>query len=126
TNPPGRPGPAAVVLLSYRLALPDGTDVTSGNRLNTTLPADVPPNGTVTVQALVRTTLQNTENNKREQQVVNWDLRDKTNGTWLSATGGPPALPQNVSVEDPTSDELGLEKFYAYSGQSTGAGSNVL
>jgi RHS repeat-associated protein len=126
TNTTGTTWSAADQVLSYRLALPDGTDVTGGNRLETPLPANVPPNGTVTVQAQVKTTLQNTEGNKREQQVVSWDLRNRTNGTWLSATGGPPALPQNVSVEDPTSDELGLEKFYSYSGTSTGAGSNVL
>jgi TGF-beta propeptide len=111
TNTTGTTWLAADQVLSYRLALPDGTDVTGGNRLETPLPADVPPNATVTVQAQVKTALQDTEGNKREQQVVSWDLRNRTSNTWLSATGGPPALPQNVSVEDPTSDQLGLEEF---------------
>ncbi|WP_285749810.1 DNRLRE domain-containing protein [Lentzea sp. NBRC 105346] len=118
---------AADQVVSYRWNLPDGTDVTTGgNRLETALPADVPPGGSVTVQAQVKTPIQSEAGNKREQFVLNWDLRNKTTGTWLSATGGIPALPQNVTVEDPTSDQLGLEKFYSYAGKSTGAGSNVL
>ncbi|MFC4856912.1 DNRLRE domain-containing protein [Actinophytocola glycyrrhizae] len=117
---------AADYALSQRWALPDGTDITGTNRIDTALPADIAPGQTVTVAASVKTTLQGVENNMREQQVLSWDLRNKTTGAWLSATGGPPALPQNVSVEDPTSDQLGLEKFYSYSGTATGAGSNLL
>ncbi|MCP2249652.1 RHS repeat-associated core domain-containing protein [Lentzea aerocolonigenes] len=118
---------AADQVVSYRWNLPDGTDVTTGgNRLETALPADVPPGGSVTVQAKVKTPIQSEAGNKREQFVLNWDLRNKTAGTWLSATGGIAALPQNVTVEDPTSDQLGLEKFYSYAGKSTGSGSNVL
>ncbi len=118
---------AADQVLSYRWNLPDGTDATTGgNRLETALPADVLPGGTVTVQARVKTPIQSDAGNKREQFVLNWDLRNKTTGTWLSATGGIPALAQNVTVEDPTSDQLGLEKFYSYAGKATGSGSNVL
>ncbi|MEU4740444.1 DNRLRE domain-containing protein [Actinosynnema sp. NPDC023658] len=118
---------AADQVLSYRWNLPDGTDATTGgNRLETALPADVLPGGTVTVQAKVKTPIQSDAGNKREQFVLNWDLRNKTTGTWLSATGGVPALAQNVTVEDPTSDQLGLEKFYSYAGKATGSGSNVL
>ena len=126
TNTTGSTWRAADLVLSQRWALPDGTDVTGTNRIDTALPADLAPGQTVTVQARIKTTRQGTDGNKREQQVVSWDLRNKTTGAWMSATGGPPALPQNVSVEDPTSDQLGLEKFYAYVGKSTGAGSNVL
>ncbi|MBB5803447.1 RHS repeat-associated protein [Saccharothrix ecbatanensis] len=118
---------AADQVLSYRWNLPDGTDATTGgNRLETALPGDVLPGGTVTVQARVKTPIQSDAGNKREQFVLNWDLRNKTTGTWLSATGGIPALAQNVTVEDPTSDQLGLEKFYSYAGKATGSGSNVL
>jgi RHS repeat-associated protein len=118
---------AADQVLSYRWNLPDGTDATTGgNRLETALPADVLPGGTVTVRAKVKTPVQSDAGNKREQFVLNWDLRNKTTGTWLSATGGVPALAQNVTVEDPTSDQLGLEKFYSYAGKATGSGSNVL
>ncbi|WP_157617273.1 DNRLRE domain-containing protein [Saccharomonospora marina] len=113
--------------LSYRWSLPDGTDATTGgNRLETALPADVPPQGTVTVQAKVKTPIQSDAGNKREQFVLAWDLRDTAGGTWLSDTAGIPPLEQNVTVEDPTSDQLGLEKFYSYAGTATGAGSNVL
>ncbi|MFD1145582.1 DNRLRE domain-containing protein [Saccharothrix hoggarensis] len=117
---------AADQVLSYRWNLPDGTDVTTGgNRLETALPGDVLPGGTVTVQARVKTPIQSEAGNKREQFVLNWDLRNKTAGTWLSATGGVPALPQNVTVEDPTSDQLGLEKFYQYVGTGTGSGTGL-
>ncbi|SFB50385.1 RHS repeat-associated core domain-containing protein [Amycolatopsis marina] len=127
TNTTGATWSSGNRVLSYRWGLPDGTDVTTGgNRLETALPADVPPMGTVTVQARVKTPIQSAAGNKREQFVLSWDLRDTTDGSWLSGTGGIPALPQNVTVEDPTSDELGLEKFYSYVGKSTGAGSNVL
>ncbi|MFJ3405317.1 DNRLRE domain-containing protein [Promicromonospora sp. NPDC090134] len=35
-------------------------------------------------------------------------------------------LKQNVAVEDPTSDQLGLESFYTYAGKNTGAGATVM
>jgi RHS repeat-associated protein len=126
TNTTTSTWPAATYALSQRWTLPDGTDVTGTNRVDTALPGDIAPGQTVTVQAGMKTTVQGLENNLREQQVVSWDLRNKSSGAWLSATGGPPALPQNVSVEDPTSDQLGLEKFYTYAGVATGAGSNLL
>ena len=37
-----------------------------------------------------------------------------------------PALAQSVAVADPTSDLLGLEKFYAYAGTGTGSGTAAL
>lgn len=119
---------AADYKLSYKWALPDGTDATTeGNRLETALPADIPPLGTVEVEASLKTPIQSAAGNKREQFVLAWDLRNTTTGTWLSATSGaPPPLKQNVTVEDPTSDQLGLEKYYSYTGAPTGAGSNVL
>ncbi|MEV6251538.1 RHS repeat-associated core domain-containing protein, partial [Streptomyces sp. NPDC051742] len=51
---------------------------------------------------------------------------NKTTGTWTSGTSGIPGLKQNVAVEDPTSNQLGLEKFYSYTGKNTGAGSAVM
>ncbi|MFD2027898.1 DNRLRE domain-containing protein [Promicromonospora aerolata] len=35
-------------------------------------------------------------------------------------------LKQNVAVEDPTSDQLGLESFYTYAGKNTGAGGTLM
>ena len=57
--------------------------------------------------------------------MLHWDLLDRTTGQWLSQTGNLPALPQNVTVEDPTSDQLGLEKFYQYVGTGTGSGTGL-
>jgi len=113
-------------VLSYKWALPDGTDATtSGNRLETALPQDVSPGETVTVNAAVKTPIQSDEGNKRQAYVLQWDLRNRTAGQWLSEVDTIPPLPQNVAVEDPTSDQLGLERFYAYTTMPTGAGSAV-
>ncbi|WP_229693947.1 DNRLRE domain-containing protein [Lentzea pudingi] len=114
-------------VLSYRWNRPDLTDITTpDNRRETALPHDVKPGETVTLQAKVRAPVIADIANLREQFILKWDLRDKTNNTWLSDTGGIPVLQQNVTVEHPTSNQLGLEKFYSYSGKATGAGSNLL
>ena len=68
-----------------------------------------------------------TTGNKRTDYVLGWDVRQDLDGSWLSAgTGAIPALKQNVAVEEPTSDQLGLEKFYSYAGKNTGAGATVM
>jgi RHS repeat-associated protein len=127
TNTTTSAWPAASRRLSYRWTLPDGTDVTTGgNQLETTLPADLAPGESVTVQAHLRTPIQSGEGNKRESFVINWDLRNTANSTWLSATDNIPPLSQQVTVEDPTSNLLGLEKYYQYSGQPTGAESSAM
>ncbi|MBA2947606.1 golvesin C-terminal-like domain-containing protein [Streptomyces himalayensis] len=119
---------AADQVLSYTWKLPDGTDkTTGGNQVQTALPEDVAPGETVTLQAQVNTPINSDNGNKRTDYVLTWDLFDKTAGTWLSAgTGGIAGLQQNVAVEDPTSNSLGLEKFYSYTGKNTGAGSTVM
>ncbi|MFE6281679.1 DNRLRE domain-containing protein [Streptomyces sp. NPDC057877] len=119
---------AADRALSYTWALPDGTDATTGgNQVQTALPKDVVPGDTITLQAQVKTPINSASGNKRTDYVLTWDLFDKTTGSWLSAgTGGIPGLKQNIAVEDPTSNTLGLEKFYAYTGKNTGAGSTVM
>jgi RHS repeat-associated protein len=119
---------AADQVLSYTWKLPDGTDATTGgNQVQTALPKDVVPGDTVTVQAQVKTPINSDGGNKRTDYVLTWDLYNKTAGTWLSAgSGGIPGLTQNVAVEDPTSNTLGLEKFYSYTGKNTGAGSTVM
>ncbi|MFI2347971.1 DNRLRE domain-containing protein [Streptomyces sp. NPDC019443] len=113
--------------LSYRWTLPDGTDVTTGgNQLQTALPADLLPGDSVTLQAAIRAPINSDSGNKRTEYVLTWDVRDTAAGTWLSSTGGIPGLQQNVTVEDPTSDQLGLEKYYSYNGKNTGAGSSLM
>lgn len=113
--------------LAYTWKLPDGTDVTNGgNQLKTAIPALL-PGKSATVKAQVKTPINSDSGSKRTEYVLGWDVRKIADGSWLSAgTGGIPSLKQNVAVEDPTSNAIGLEKFYSYKGQNTGAGSTVL
>nr|WTB36112.1 DNRLRE domain-containing protein [Streptomyces sp. NBC_00830] len=113
--------------LSYTWKLPDGTDVTTGgNQLSTAIPALL-PGKSATIQAKVQSPINSDSGSKRTEYALGWDVRKVSDGTWLSAgTGGIPPLKQNVAVEDPTSNSLGLEKFYGYSGKSTGAGSSLM
>lgn len=118
---------AADHVLTYKWALPDGTDVTNGgNQVQTVLPANVAPGDSVTLQAPVKTPINSDNGNKRTEYVLTWDVYNKTTGTWTSGTSGIPGLKQNVAVEDPTSNTLGMEKFYSYTGKNTGAGSNIM
>ncbi|MEV4333558.1 RHS repeat-associated core domain-containing protein, partial [Streptomyces sp. NPDC049597] len=85
------------------------------------------PGKSATIQAKVATPINSDSGNKRNEYVLGWDVRKIADGTWLSAgTGGIPPLKQNVAVEDPTSNTLGMEKFYGYTGKNTGAGSSVM
>ncbi|CAL9566122.1 hypothetical protein SUDANB176_04742 [Streptomyces sp. enrichment culture] len=113
--------------LSYTWKLPDGTDVTTGgNQLATPIPGLL-PGKSATVQAKVSTPVNSDSGNKRGEYVLGWDVRKVSDGSWLSAgTDGIPSLKQSVAVEDPTSNQLGLEKFYSYTGKNTGAGSTVM
>ncbi|MEJ3743812.1 DNRLRE domain-containing protein [Actinomycetes bacterium KLBMP 9797] len=114
-------------VLSYHWELPDGTDYTNAvNRRETALPADVPPGGVVKLDATVMTPILTDLGNKREAFVLKWDMRNKTTGRWLSETTQIPPLAQNITVEDPTSNQLGLEKFYQYTGENAGAGATML
>ncbi|MFR9755052.1 DNRLRE domain-containing protein [Streptomyces sp. TR06-5] len=113
--------------LSYTWQLPDGTDVTTGgNQLETAIPA-LNPGQSATIQAQVATPINSDSGNKRTDYVLGWDVRKVSDGSWLSDDQPSIApLQQNVAVEDPTSNTLGLEKFYSYSGNNTGAGSTVM
>jgi RHS repeat-associated protein len=113
--------------LSYRWALPDGTDATTGgNQITTALPNNLLPGESATVQAQVKAPINSDSGNKRTDYVLTWDVRNTSDGSWLSDTANIPGLAQNVAVEDPTSDQLGLEKFYSYAGKNTGAGSTAM
>ena len=127
TNTTAATWTAANHVLSYRWSLPDGTDATNGgNQVQTALPRDIVPGDTVGLQAAVKTPIKSGNGNKRTDYVLTWDVYNKTTGTWVSGTAGTPGLAQNVAVEDPTSNLLGLEKFYAYTSKDTGAGSTLL
>nr|WP_185124448.1 DNRLRE domain-containing protein [Streptomyces sp. TLI_185] len=114
-------------VLSYTWKLPDGTDVTTGgNQASTAIPA-LAPGASATVKATVNTPINSDSGSKRTNYVLGWDVKKVSDGSWLSATNTTiQPLKQNVAVEDPTSDSLGLEKFYSYTGKKTGAGSTVM
>ncbi|MGW8768940.1 golvesin C-terminal-like domain-containing protein, partial [Streptomyces sp. NPDC055815] len=114
-------------VLTYKWTLPDGTDATTGgNQVQTVLPANVAPGDSVDLQAVVRTPINSDNGNKRTDYVLTWDVYNKTTGAWTSGTSGIPGLRQSVAVEDPTSNQLGMEKFYSYTGKNTGSGSTVM
>ncbi|WP_346429531.1 DNRLRE domain-containing protein [Streptomyces sp. WAC 06738] len=113
--------------LSYRWTLPDGsTPPGLGQPIVTGLPASIPPGTEKTVIAQVTTPINSDSGNKRTDYQLTWDVYRGDVKRWLSDQEGIPGLTQRVAVEDPTSDELGLEKFYSYTGTSTGAGSTVM
>ncbi|WP_158887113.1 DNRLRE domain-containing protein [Amycolatopsis anabasis] len=127
TNTTGAAWPKADWALSYHWALPDGTDYTNpGNRAETLLPADIPVDDVSTVDAKVKAAIPVDLGNKRESFILKWDLRNTKTGKWLSEISKVPPLAQNITVEDPTSNQLGLEKFYQYTAVGTGAGSTAM
>ncbi|MFI5839644.1 DNRLRE domain-containing protein [Catenuloplanes sp. NPDC051500] len=127
TNGTSSAWPKADWALSYRWELPDGTDVTTAdNRRETPLAADLPSGGVATVNAKIMTPVRFDQGNTRQAFVLKWDLRNKTTGQWLSQVWQIPPLAQRITVEDPTSDQLGLEKFYQYTGENAGAGATVM
>ncbi|MFI0480110.1 nucleic acid/nucleotide deaminase domain-containing protein [Actinomadura sp. 9N215] len=117
--------PAGRWALSYHWKTREGRDVTSpANQRFTKLPKDLAAGAKETLTAKV-VSPDPLFGNSREEFVISWDLYDTSTRKWLSQQGVPP-LAQDVTVEDPTSDQLGLEKFYQYSGTNTGAGSNLM
>ncbi|MBT2396546.1 DNRLRE domain-containing protein [Streptomyces sp. ISL-100] len=112
--------------MSYTWKLPDGTDVTNGgNQVSTAIPT-LAPGQSATIKAQVKTPINSDSGNKRNDYVLGWDVRKVADGSWLSAGGTIAPLNQNVTVEDPTSNQIGLEKFYAYTGKNTGAGASLM
>lgn len=123
TNTTQKPWPKADFALSYHWKLPDGTDYTRpSNRADSALPADVAPGQSVTVKARVKSPIHTDLGNQREAFVLDWDLRNTRTNKWLSETDQVPPLSQPVVAEYPTSNQLGLEKFYQYTATDAGAG----
>ncbi|GAA2121177.1 DNRLRE domain-containing protein [Streptomyces synnematoformans] len=115
--------------LSYRWTLPDGsTPPGLGQPVITDLPASIRPGSEVTVTARVRTPPADFDagNNDRTGYRLTWDVYAPSLDAWLSERHGIPALTQRVAVEETTSNHLGLEKFYSYTGTPTGAGSSAV
>jgi RHS repeat-associated protein len=122
TNTTAQTWPAASTRLGYWWKRPDGSDATGSSQLLTAIPSDLAPGQTVTVTAQVKAPPLSGEGNKAEAYTLAWDLYDTTSNNWKSSSHQLPQLPQQIRVEDPTSDLLGLEKFYSYAGKNTGAG----
>lgn len=113
-------------VLSYRWTL-DGKDVTHLlNKDATPLPKDVAPGETVTFDAELKAPVLVDPLDKRLTFGLEWDLREKATGDWLSETDGVPPSKHEVTAEYPTSDQLGLEGFHSYAGKNTGAGSALM
>jgi RHS repeat-associated protein len=120
---------AADQRLTYRWKLPDGTldPNSAASEIKTALPRDLPPGDTVTVNAAIKALTPSDGTVGRVAYLPTWDLYNQTTGTFLSAAaGGVAGLAQKVGVEQPTSNELGLEKFYQYVGANTGSGTAAL
>ncbi|MGW7274287.1 DNRLRE domain-containing protein [Streptomyces sp. NPDC054864] len=111
--------------LSYKWALPDGTDATTAdNQLKADIPA-LAPGATVTVKATVKSPY-TADGNRRSGYTLIWDILNKTDDSWLSQKPGIGGLEQATAVEDPTADRVGMEKHHAYTGKNTGAGSTLM
>ncbi|MEU3625157.1 hypothetical protein BS329_20935 [Amycolatopsis coloradensis] len=125
TNTTQAPFLADSQVLSYHWTLPDGDDATAGNRLDTRMPSDLQPGSSLVLDAKVKALALADVGNEREQFILRWDVYDTKKRSWLSDTAGVPTHDQDVRVEEPTSDQLGLEQFYSYGGVATGAGGNL-
>ncbi|MEV6868092.1 DNRLRE domain-containing protein [Streptosporangium subroseum] len=126
TNPTTQTWPAASTKVGYFWKLPDGTDITSpANQTLTPLTDDLLPGQTQVVKATVTAPALSPSANQAEAATLVWDVQDTLTNNWKSATHHLPQLPQQIRIDSPTSDQLGLEKFYQYTGLSTGAGSSA-
>ncbi|WP_433307539.1 DNRLRE domain-containing protein [Actinoplanes sp. CA-030573] len=125
TNTTGSVWSPADWTLTYHWQRQDGTEVTA-NRIETALPSAQAPGGVVTVNATVQAPDSGNDGDRREPYVLKWELRNKTTGQWLSQSAQIEPLDFSVAVEDPTSDQLGLEKFYKYAGGGAGAGASIM
>lgn len=108
-------------VLTYSWQLPDGTDVTGTTKLKTTLPAALAPGQSQTVSAKVKAPADSDTDNVRTDYTLTWKAEDAATGAVAA-----PGLKQEVAVEEPTSDQLGLESFYSYVGKNTGAGGTLM
>ncbi|MER7606968.1 DNRLRE domain-containing protein [Nocardioides sp. NPDC127503] len=131
--------------LTYRWTEPDSPqDITvEGDRLKVAVGRVLEPGESVDLTLPVRTPINSDTGSKRLAYDFYLDLRNTTDGTWWSAAhaykpgGGQNSTPgcamvatgllcQDRYVESATSNALGLEKFGTYTGEETGAGSQVL
>ncbi|MFE6919010.1 RHS repeat-associated core domain-containing protein, partial [Streptomyces rubiginosohelvolus] len=124
TNTTTTEWPAGERELSYRWSHPDGSDATTeDNQLQAGIPA-LAPGASATVKATVKSP--QVDGARRAGFTLTWDIRNTADDSWLSEKPGIGGLAQTTAVEDPTADRLGLEKYHAYTGKNTGAGSTLM
>jgi RHS repeat-associated protein len=101
----------------------DGSSV--GTPVTAALPEDMSPGESVTIPVTI-TAPPTSDGQKRSDVVLTWSM--ESTGQASAGTLALPADPmkQNVAIEDPTSDQLGLESFFTYAGKNTGAGATVM
>ena len=113
--------------LTYRW-MAGGVDAADeGDRLLSYVGDLAPGESKVIENMQIRVPIQSQNGNKRQNYDLEVEVRnaDKVWGSDPASGIGIAALKQPIIVEDPTSGELGLEKFFTYSGENTGAGSSV-
>ncbi|WP_454854034.1 golvesin C-terminal-like domain-containing protein [Promicromonospora soli] len=103
----------------------DGVEV--GQAVTAALPQDMSPGEAQDIPVTV-TAPPTQDGQRRGDLVLNWEVVDTPAATPAEQEAALPAgkMKQNVAIEDPTSDQLGLESFYTYAGKNTGAGSTVM
>ncbi|MFC5268522.1 DNRLRE domain-containing protein [Kribbella qitaiheensis] len=141
TNTTNQTWPAGLQL-SYRWTEPGSTtDITvSGDRNFVPLGKALAPGESVPLKLPIRTPINSDTGTKRLAYDIYLDL--STGDDWFSKTNPPSSnttrpsqgcavvttgyLCVNRYVEDPGSNQLGLEKFLSYTGEETGGGSQLL
>ncbi|MFI7068568.1 DNRLRE domain-containing protein, partial [Kribbella sp. NPDC050124] len=141
TNTSNSPWPGDL-LVSYRWTDPRSqVDLTTeGERLSVPLQQALAPGESKTVTLPMKAPINADSGSKRKAYDLHLDLR-KPDKTWFDGDNAtsPPGRPSQGCametagllcvdrfVEDPTSDQLGLEKFLSYTGEETGGGSQLL
>ncbi|MEV4709573.1 DNA/RNA non-specific endonuclease [Actinoplanes sp. NPDC049316] len=110
-------------VLTYRWSRVDGKHVDGDDEIRTALPRDLAPGESATFEARVATP---DDEDETGAFLLAWEVFDKKTGKWLSQSDGVPALTRTVTIEKPTSGPLGLEKFFSFAGNNTGAGSTLM
>ncbi|TCC35300.1 DNRLRE domain-containing protein, partial [Kribbella speibonae] len=130
------------LLVSYRWTDPGSlVDLTTeGERLSVPLGRALAPGESKTVDLPMKAPINSDSGSKRQSYDLHLDLR-KPDKTWFDGdnASSPPARPAQGCVmetsgllcvdryvEDPTSNQLGLERFLSYAGEETGGGSQLL
>jgi YD repeat-containing protein len=130
--------------LSYRWTAPDSTtEITGYGTISPqALGRALAPGESVKLNLPIRAPINSDTGSKRQAYDLYLDLWSDTNG-WFSTTNPPaPPVPADLSqgcavgdkgllcpdrfVEDPRSNQIGLEKFLSYTGEETGGGSQLL